>query len=242
MKRFWGTLLLAVIVTLLIQGCIGLRTVRGTGDMTTEDREVSSFTALELATIGNVEIELGNEESLRVEAEDNLIQHIETEVRDNTLRIKNRRNVTILPTQAIFYYVTVKDLDSISVSGLGNVNTPDLQADNFSINISGGGDIEIEALEAERLSVEISGLGDLTIADGEVGLQEVVISGGGNHQTRDMASDEAEVNISGLGSATLWVRNHLDVVISGGGSVRYIGNPDVDQNVSGLGRVERIDE
>jgi hypothetical protein len=50
------------------------------------------------------------------------------------------------------------------------------------------------------------------------------------------------VQISGLGSSSLWVTTDLEVNISGGGSVRYKGNPTVQEELSGLGRVEKIEE
>ena len=53
-------------------------------------------------------------------------------------------------------------------------------------------------------------------------------------------SQTAQVKLSGLGSATLLVREHLDVTITGAGSVRYLGGPTVDKNVTGVGSVESM--
>ena len=210
--------------------------------MASEEREVSGFTAVDLGTVGTVFIELGERDSLRIEAEDNFMQYIETEVRDGVLHLETRAGVNILPTQPLFYYLTVEELDGIIVSGLGNVEAPEINTGRFSVSITGGGNIDMEKLEGDQLEVDISGLGDLNIDDGAVGEQSITISGGGNYKADEMASDKAQVDISGLGSATLWATDQLTVDISGGGSVRYVGNPSVDQNVSGLGRVERIGE
>jgi hypothetical protein len=43
-----------------------------------------------------------------------------------------------------------------------------------------------------------------------------------------------------LGSATVRVSDLLRADISGGGSVRYYGNPTIDEQVSGLGQVEKL--
>ncbi len=231
-----------VFLSLFVQGCAGLRTVRGSGEMSSEEREVSDFTAVDFAGIGTVLIELGEEEALRVDAEDNLLQYIETEVRGDTLHIEIRDGVNILPTQSMFFHLTAREIDDLSVSGLGNIDAPDLKAGQFSIGISGGGDINLAGLDASELDVNISGLGDLNIGDGAVEEQTISISGGGNYSARDLASDVTNIGISGLGSATLWVTERLDVDISGGGFVRYLGNPTVEENVSGIGRVEKIGE
>jgi hypothetical protein len=253
---------LLLVMAVSATGCLGIRTVSGSGRVTEEEREVSGFTGVELATIGNLTIELGERESLHIEAEENLMRYLETEVRGETLIIDSRENVNLIPTRGVYFTLTVKELDTVVISGLGNVEVPDLQAPRFSVeisgggnvdtedldvgtlevDISGGGDVDVEGLEGEALTVVISGLGDLHIEEGEVEEQEILISGGGNYRARGMDSAEAEVRLSGLGSATVRVRDNLKVTISGGGSVEYFGSPAVEQDISGLGHVKQIGE
>jgi len=90
--------------------------------------------------------------------------------------------------------------------------------------------------------VNISGAGDLYIGDGEVTGQEITISGAGNYKARGLESAEADVRVPGFGSATLRVRDHLEVKISGAGSVKYVGSPTVEEEVSGVGNIEQIGE
>lgn len=240
MKRRVLMVLVVLVVALSAQGCAAIRTVSGSGTVKEEERQVSDFTGVELATIGNLTIELGDKEALRIEAEDNLLRYFETQVRNGVLKIKDRHNVTLIPTKPVYFYLTVKELDTIVISGLGNVEVPDLKAARFSVNISGAGDVDIEELDADRLEVGISGLGSLYIDEGEVEEQGITISSAGNYRAKGLESAEAEVHISGVGSATVRVRDHLKVTISGAGSVRYVGSPTVEQDVSGVGHVERI--
>jgi hypothetical protein len=144
MRRYLlsGTGLLAILF--LLAGCGGLRTVRGTGDMASEDREVGDFSAVDLAGIGNVLVEFGDKAALRIEAEENLLPYLESKVEGDTLNLGIREGVNIFPTQGIFYYLTVSDLEEITVSGLGNVDVPRLEGTNTAITVSGGGDINIE--------------------------------------------------------------------------------------------------
>jgi hypothetical protein len=240
----------------------GFGTVPGSGKVAEEEREVSDLTGVELATLGNLVIELGDEEKLRIEAEDNLLQYIETEVQGGVLKIGHRHKVTLVPTESIYFYLTVKELDAISVSGAGNVKVPDLEVAEFSLNISGagdvdlqglrtdvlevsisgGGNVDIEDLNADVLKVKISGAGDFYIGGGEVEKQEITISGAGNYKARGLESDEADVSVPGFGSATIRVRDRLKVEISGAGSVKYVGRPTVDEEVSGVGSIEQIGE
>jgi hypothetical protein len=235
-------LLLTTIACSVSIGNIGSRTIRGSGVVETEQRDVSGYSKVELSGIGRLVIEVGENESLTIEAEDNLMEYIETDVRGSTLQIGIQERISINPSKPIIYYLTVRQLEAINVSGAGSVEAPDLEADRFSVDISGAGGVKIDRLVAARLDVNISGLGDMTINGGQVDQQDVNISGSGNHETRDMESAEADISLSGLGNATVWVTEYLKVGISGAGSVRYAGNPTVDSNVSGLGSLRKITE
>jgi hypothetical protein len=239
--RIWIVLLVALV--LAAPGCLGYKTVLGSGRVGEERREVSDFTEVELATIGTLYIERGERPSLRIEGDDNLFRYLETEVRGNTLQIESRDRVSLLPREPLYYTLTVTELESVVLAGLGGIEISDaLDLPKLSIRISGGGSVEVEDVTADRFDVEITGLGDLYVDEGQVGAQDVLISGGGNYRARGLESDTAAIRVTGLGSATVRVRDELDVTISGGGSVRYIGSPSVSQNVTGLGRVEQIRE
>jgi hypothetical protein len=243
MKRIGTMIVWVLVIALGIGGCTGFRTVRGSGKAASEEREVSDFTGVELATFGKVYVELGDEETLRIEADDNLLRYFETRVRDGVLEIGGRSRVTMLPVEPVTFYVTLRQLDTIVLSGLGSIESREgVETSKLSVEILGGGNVELRDLSADELAVRISGLGDLYIEEGQVQEQEVVISGGGNYRARGLKSADGEVRVTGLGSATVRVQESLKVEISGGGSVRYVGSPKVEQDVSGLGHVERIEE
>ena len=62
--------------------------VRGSGDIVTEVREVSDFSEVHLEGSGDVVVEMGENESLTVEADDNLLELITTSVRGSRLVIE----------------------------------------------------------------------------------------------------------------------------------------------------------
>jgi hypothetical protein len=216
--------------------------VRGSGQVISEEREIGNATSVDLQGFGSVHIERGERASLRIEAEDNLLRYIEIEVREGTLEIRHRRGTRLVNTMPIDYFVTVRALDGVSVSGAGNVDVAGFQAERFKVRLSGAGNVQIEELKAGALEVTISGAGGMAVEGGEVQSQEIVISGAGDYNAQGMDSGECTVRLSGMGSATVRVRDRLDVTISGAGSVRYVGDPEVEQQVSGVGRVQRIEE
>jgi hypothetical protein len=260
------TILLATIIlaTLVLSACgIGDgKTVRGSGNVVEETRAVSGVSGVELATIGTLTIAVGDTESLRIEAEDNLMEYLETEVRNGRLSIETQDNIRLDAKRPVNYYLTVTGLDTIEISSSGDIQAPDLEAERFSINISSSGDLEMGDLEADSLTVRISSSGDvtmgvldantlevdisssgnLTIASGQVKTQNITISSSGNYTAQDLESDEAVVRLSSSGSATIWVQDYLKANLSSSGDLRYRGNPTVDATTTSSGDVIQIGE
>ncbi len=242
MKRLILAAILSLAVGLGCQGIPWLGGIRGSGEMVEQERTVSDFTSVKLTTSGTLYIEPGESESLIIEAEDNLMDYLETEVRGDELRIDRESTLSFRPTKPIKFYLTVTELDSISVTGSGDVEVTDLSGDKFSVNVSGSGEVGAEDMDFDSLEIEISGSGGVEITGEKVREQTVAISGSGKYEGRDLESERAEVRVSGSGEATVWVIEDLQANVSGSGHVRYAGSPTVDQNVSGSGDVERIRE
>lgn len=238
-------LILILILTLTATACSGFyvpRVVRGDGDVIEESRAIESFDEIDFRGIGNLYITIGEEPSLTIEAEENLLDYLETYNQGDRLVLKIEDGYNINPTEPVNFYLTAVSLEAVSVSGLGNVELPEIEADRFRLDLSGAGDIELESLTAEHLEASLSGLGNLKIDDGQVISQDVSISGSGEYDAPDMESEEANIEISGLGSATVFVTGYLDVSISGAGGVDYYGDPEIDQSISGLGDLDKLDD
>ena len=233
-------LALALIASSMACSFFGWQVVRGSGNVTTEERQVSGFTGVALSGSGHLIIEEGESEGLRVEAEDNLLPYIVTEVKGGVLELGQRPNVNLWPRQPINFYLTITNLESLVVSGSGQAEAPELAADRFNLVISGSGDAKLDSLDTQDLTVRISGSGKVDIGGGNADKQDVDISGSGKYAAPDLNSTDAQVHISGSGSATMRVSENLNVVVSGSGDVQYYGRPRVQQTVSGSGKVRQI--
>jgi hypothetical protein len=206
-----------------------------------EERQFSGFTGVSLRGVGKLLIEQGDNQGLRVEAEDNIIPYLETDLEGQMLVIGTKSGVRLRPTRPIIFRVTVREIDEIAVSGSGDAEGTGLRAGALSITVSGSGHVSLSGLEAVGLRVKISGSGNVEVS-GKVERQTLTVSGSGEYRARDLASDGADVRISGSGSATIQVSDSLDAAISGSGSVRYAGNPTVQSTVTGSGSVRQISE
>ena len=245
MKNNTAFILVAATIILSILACdvgFGGQTVRGSGTVVEESRDISDISAVELAMQGTLFIEMGGSESLRIEADENLMEYIETDVRGGKLVIENRSGTNLRPSQQINFYLTVVELDSVGISSSGDIDMGPVQSGPFSVSISSSGDLTINGLESSSLTVRISSSGDLEILGGQVQRQDITLSSSGEYNAENLASAEAEVSLTSSGTATIRVSDRLSGRLSSSGNVRYIGDPQVNVNTSSSGRAVQIGE
>lgn len=236
MKKYIIAVLLLIAV-IAAAGCVNQSTT-GSGNVVNESRAASGFNQIDLNGTGEIIITQGNNESVTVEAEDNVMKYIKTSVSNNKLSITFENNKPV-PTKGVKFYITVKDLNSISTSGSGKVVSNGLNANSLTMNINGAGESVLNNLNAQTLNMKISGAGKMTVS-GNVNQQTIDISGAGDYNAPDFSSKIASVTINGGGKATLKVSDTLNAAINGAGQISYIGNPKVTQQIAGAGSVNRI--
>lgn len=235
-------------------------TITGSGPVVEQNRDVSGISRVELATTGTLHIAMGDVTSLRIEAQDNLMEYIETDVRGGTLLIRTPPGIDLRSIRPIQFYLTVEKLDKVEVSSDGDIIAGNLESDSFSVRInssgevaidsldcssldveiSSSGDINISKFEAEKISVKISSSGNLKVSDGQLQEQRVNISSSGDYQAGDVASETADIDITSSGSATVRVSGRLSGRISSSGNIYYVGNPEVDVRMTSSGKTIQI--
>ena len=236
MKKF--IVLIGVLLVSLLTAC-GLIGVRGSGNVISESRSVSNFSRVSLSGSGELIITQGGGESLTIEADDNLMQYLESEVRGDTLHLGSKRNTNVNPTRAIRYNLGIIELNSLNLSGSGRAEANSIDTDSLDIGVSGSGNVRINTLGADSLTVRISGSGEFELG-GRVVDQEIRISGSGDYFARELESKTTKITVSGSGKATVWVIDSLDVNISGSGSVDYYGQPAINMLGSGSGNLNNL--
>ena len=215
---------------------------RGSGEVIAESRRVGNFDAIALGGTGTLTIVQGAREGLTIEAEDNIVPRITTEVRGGRLRIGYRSRWfgfgSAWPTEPVTFTVTVRELAAVHLSGPTELRAADLEADRLAIAVRGPGKVTLDRLTADTLDVSISGSGTVR-ADGAVRRQAIGISGPGEYHAAGMASQDAAIRAGGSSKASVRVSDTLAIRLGGAGSVEYIGNPRVDQDIAGSSKVRR---
>ena len=211
---------------------------RGSGNVVTQTRDVKDFSAIEIDYPAEVLVKQGGQESLKIEAEDNLLPNLKTQVKNGTLEIfyKRENGKHVNSTKTVKITIVVKDLSDVAFTSAGELTIDQLKSDNLDVSLSGAGNLELEDVQVKELEVSLSGAGSMN-ASGTVDDLDLSISGFGDFNGADLHGQVARVNISGAGSATVWVDEDLTAGISGAGSIRYYGSAEVTKQVSGVGGV-----
>ncbi len=235
MRSLPATIALAL-AAVLLTGC-GVTVVNGSGKSITQIRPVANFQKVALEGMGDISITQSGTESLTIEAEDNVMPLIKTEVKNGILTIrfdqKDWKDV-IRPTKPIKFALGIKTLTGIELSGAGNIQAPGLKATAFAIKISGAGTVKVDKLETSELTTSITGLGNVELS-GTITKQTVDLSGAGQYLAGNAAGKAAKITLSGGGNATVWATESLDVTINGAGQVSYFATPKITKSITGLG-------
>lgn len=252
-------LILLFFIPSLACGSFTTNSVVGSGKIETQTIEVSGFDRVLLEGFGDVYIEQGQSESLSVQTDANIIPLLNIEVRGRELRLGTKHGVEVTPSESITYNLTVKNLNSISLSGSGNfyvepvksgdlmvsvpgsgnISLKGLNTANLSVDLNGSGNITIEAINAKTVDASLKGSGDIKL-EGNANTQTVTLSGSGNYLAGNLQTDISDVSIPGSADVTVWVNNQLNARINGSGEIKYYGQPTVDQSGSGSGKITSL--
>lgn len=210
---------------------------RGNGNVVKQERKVESFNAIDVSGAFEVYLSQGTNQSVFVEADENLLPMIRTEVRGGTLMIGNEK--PIRNSKSLKVYITVPELKSIELSGAVNLTSQNkLSFTELGLEISGATETNLE-LAVQKLEINSSG-GSKMRFTGMANKVDLDVSGAADIQAYDLMAEVVSVNISGAGDAEVYATKELYADVSGAASVRYKGDPaKVDSNVSGAGSVKK---
>jgi hypothetical protein len=191
-------------------------TTEGSGVPARQTRDVAAFNSVELAGSNDVLIRVGENQSVVVRADDNLLDRVTTEVQSGKLVIANTPGsfTTNTPMSVV---VNVPTLSALTLTGSGNIVANGIHTDSFLVTLPGSGTLTGSGT-AKRFDVTVGGSGTV-------------------HFTRLVANDVRAI-VSGSGSIFITATKSLDASVSGSGAILYTGNPqDVTKSVTGNGAI-----
>lgn len=239
MKRTM-TLVLALALATVSNAQWG-KTIRGNGDVVTQQRTVGEYRAVSLAGWFDVKLVPGREGTITIQGDSNLLDHIITQVDNGNLELKTEKGYNLSSSQrtGIKITVPVESIQAVNLSGSGNISGSDpIKAPAFSTRLAGSGDIDL-IVEADQVETSVSGSGDVTLS-GSTGELNISVSGSGDVMAYGLKAKIAKVNVTGSADVEVTATEQLMAWISGSGDIVYRGDPQKVQAKSvGSGSVTK---
>ena len=230
-------------VIILVGGCreIAGERVKGSGHVITENRTASGFNNVDISGAIDVYVKQDSVSSVKVEADDNILEYIQVHSDGSTLEIYTENNIRLKPTNKIKVYISNPQYKEIQVSGASSIRCENeiTSADAIDIGLSGASDGRLE-LNAPKISVHLTGASNTSIK-GKTKDFEGSASGASEIRGFDLLSENADVDASGASHIEIFASVKIDGQSSGASSVAYKGNAQSSVEKSGASSVNKKD-
>lgn len=215
--------------------------IRGNGNVTTQSRSVGQFNSIDVSGSIDVYARQDSSASVRVEADDNLQQYVETFLDDDVLRIKTEEGYNLRPSRQIKVYVSAPMFKKFEASGACDIYSEGkiTSSSNIDVDLSGSCDVTLD-VTAPKITVDVSGACSVKLK-GDAKEFEVEGSGSTDIKCYDLVADNVDLDISGAGDAEVHANVKLTGDISGAASVKYKGTAQTDIHTSGATSVKKVD-
>lgn len=202
----------------------GSNEVKGNGIVTTEVREVSPFNQIKLEGVFNVYLLQKGKELIRIEADENVLPFIVTEVENNVLTVKLKDDSKISKMKKINVYITFSDINKLETKGVGLINTMgELDLKKLELNLIGVGATKLN-LNCDDLNIHSELVGALFLS-GKGKEVNIDHKGIGSFESFDFKAEKVSLTSDGIGKAEVYASKELTIDAKGLGGVVYKGNP-----------------
>ena len=215
--------LFALLVALLTLGMVSCEkeSVKGAGEIITQTRTGDAFTSIEADGDLKVFITYGPQLQVSVTGYDNLVPLFETRVSNNTLKA-GYKGGTNIKNNNIELHITMPVLTGLKTNG--SITTQ--IAGNFAYT--------------SAMSFKVEGSGNTVMESGSTGSLTVESSGSGTYNLLGLQAAEADIKIAGSGEVKTAVVTKLKAKIEGSGRIYYQGNPALNIDVNGSGKLVKL--
>jgi hypothetical protein len=236
-KLYSATLSIFVLGLLLADVPAMAQQIKGNGNIRAQDRNVSGYQGLDVSGGFEVHVTQGNNESLRIEADENLLDNVKTEVKNGVLHIYNAENINTKNTMKA--YVTLKELNSLDISGgVKVVGMSAFRPKTFKMDLSGASNVKLD-LMTDKITAGMSGASQIALT-GRADQLILNMSGASKVDAENFESNKVKVKASGASTVKVFAKEVLDINASGASHVRYKGSPSITSNTSGGTRISKL--
>ena len=228
-----------LLVVLLVGSMVSCRFTSGSGDIVTSTRNTGSFTGVSAAGGFEVEISIGSFYKVVVEADDNLIEDVETTVEGGKLKIRMREHLNVRNAH-LKVFITAPSLTSIQSSASADININGKLSEDETIRFNASSGSSITAtVDAPGIEADASSGAEIDL-DGRTKNFDAESSSGASVDAGKLLSETTKASTSSGASVEVHASVQLDAKASSGGTVKYRGAASVVKKESSGGNIEKV--
>jgi len=216
------------------------KNINGKGSKITKTITTSDYNGVAVSGSFYVTLVDGVEGTITVNAEQNLMEYVIVEVKENTLFIRPEKEYGLSASKGkkIQITVPVNTISNVSLAGSGDIiSNFMMNASSFKISLAGSGDIKL-GIEAQKIDASVSGSGDIELK-GKAMNFTAAVAGSGDIEAFGLQAESTKASIAGSGDIETYCTQSIEARVSGSGEIQYKGNPTkVDSKVSGSGTIK----
>jgi hypothetical protein len=172
------------------------RNIVGTGPVVTKTLTLDEFSKIENTGVADIYVTIGNPQSVVLKTQQNIIDVMTIGVVSDELKIGLKSGVSIEKADTIVFDITVPDITSIILTGVGDYILSGDYQEELTISITGVGDVKAFDLEVGTCNISITGVGNC-----EVNVKNelnITILGVGNVSYKGYATRTSSINGVGV--------------------------------------------
>jgi len=200
--------------------------IEGSGNVITKDISVNSFDELDASGVFNLQLSQGDKETLRIEADDNLMDLFIVENEGSTLTIKMKKNSNFNSKKQLKVYVTFKTLKSMNLGMVGGTSSDEkLKFADLKLKNQSVGSVSLN-MTLQTLNMENQSVGSVKL-EGSAENAVVKNNSVGSINAGNFVVQKMDIENNGVGSATVNAEKELKYSDSFLGKVSNKGNATV---------------
>lgn len=230
---------IGLVLALFTSSCVNINFgdgKKGNGVVAEETRKITEdFTEISAAEGLDVFVAQGDKFKILVEADENVIELIATDIREGKLKIHTLENIGRATKNV---YVTLPEITVLeSSSGADLIVQNEIKTGKLDLEASSGSDLEVEVIATE-IEADASSGADIKIS-GKTEVLYADASSGADIKARSLLAKRCNADASSGADISVNVSETLTADASSGADISYSGDPQVSKKKSVSGSVHK---
>jgi hypothetical protein len=191
--------------------------IKGSGNIAVEKRDLIDFDSVEAGGVMDVEVVSQKDFSIEVQADDNILPYIKTEVDDGKLKVYKEGFTRLSPSGRIVVRISMPSTKGVEINGVSSAKVVGVNEESLEVRCNG----------ASKMSISGSAINVFMKANGASSIN-----------AEELATESSELKANGASQIVIQVKDSIDASANGASKISYIGSPaNVDKRSSGASSI-----